>query len=70
MHIHSANAVVFVGFVVVDAPAGVAAGSVDGFLILPVFQIAATVYLLHSSQNMKELADAFFLRVTGNGIEL
>ena len=49
MHIHRADLVVFVSGVVVDSLCGIAAGSINGDLILIVFQTTAPSRLSHAS---------------------
>lgn len=59
---------IFIGGIVVDALVGIAAGSVNGDLVLSVFHFAAAAWLVNGSENMEKLADAFRFRTAGNGI--
>ena len=68
MHIHSGDLMVPVCGVIVNSPVCITAGGVDGDFILSAAHIAATSLLLYGMQDMKELAHAFCLRISGDGI--
>ena len=68
VHVDRGDLAVVVGGVVVDALVCVAAGGVEGDLILAVFEEAAASLLFHGSEDVEKLADAFLLRVPGAGV--
>lgn len=59
---------VVVGRVVIDALVGVAAGGIDGKVVLAAFQYAAAAGHGYSVQNMEELTYALPLGIAGVGI--
>ena len=67
-HVNCGDLMIFVSGVVVDALVCVAAGGVEGDLILAVFEEAAASLLFHGSEDVEKLADAFLLRVPGAGV--
>ena len=70
VHIHRGDLMVVVGRVIVDAFIRVAAGSIDGDLILAIAHIAAAPLLVNRAENMEELADACRFRIRGYGVQL
>ena len=68
VHVHGADAAVFVGRIVVNAALRAAAGGIDRDLVLARFYLTAAAYLLHGAENVEKLADALLFRTAGNGI--
>ena len=68
VHIHTDDAVIIVGFVIINPFVGIAARSVNGNFVFAVFQSATSSLLVNRPQNMKELADAGFFVIRGFGI--
>ena len=58
MHIYSRNLRIFIGCIIIDSAAGIAAGGINGDLIFIGRDLTATAHLLHRAENVKELADA------------
>jgi len=61
VEIHGGDLAVVVGLIIVDSPVGVAAGAVQGDLVLSLPQVDAAPLLLHGTQDVEKLADALFL---------
>ena len=70
MHVYSADLVVIIGGVVVNAPVRVAAGGIEGDLVFSLSQVAAAALLVHGAENVEELADALLLALSAPGIQL
>ena len=61
IHIHPGDLTVFIGGVIVNATVRIAAGGVDGDLILSLTHMHAAPLLCHGAKNVEKLADAFGL---------
>lgn len=68
VHMDRRDLVIVIGGVVIDALICIAAGGVNGNLILSVFDFAAATLLIHCAENVEKLADAFRFRIAGNRI--
>ena len=58
VHMDRRDLVIVIGGVVIDALICIAAGGVNGNLILSVFDFAAATLLIHCAENVEKLADA------------
>lgn len=70
IHIDGGNLGILVSGVIVNAAVHVAAGGVDGVLVLVPAQVDAAFLLVNRSQDMEELADAGRLGVRRQGVHL
>ena len=68
VHIHSGNLAVFIGGVVVDSFAGIAAAGIAGVFIFLVANASQTSLFGNAGKNMKELADARGFCIAALGI--
>lgn len=70
VQMHGCDLAVLVGGVIVNALVCVAAGGINCDLILTVPHVNTPPLLGDGAENVKELADAFALALTGDGVEL
>ena len=59
MHINRSDLMIFIGIIIVDSFLCVPAGGIDRDLIFSVCHLTASALLVHRSQNVEKLADAF-----------
>ena len=68
MHIDSIDLMIFIGGIIINSLCCVAAGSVESDLIFAFCYFAAATLLIYGAEDVEELADAFFLAVTGDRV--
>ena len=68
MHVHCRNLTIIVGCIIINSFACIAAGRIDGQLILSLSDLAAASLLVDRAQDMEKLSDALHLRVPGNRV--
>ena len=68
VHIYSGNLMIVISRIIVNTFIRIAAAGIKGNFIVTLPHITASSLLVNGAQNMKELADAFLLRISGNRI--
>ncbi len=68
VHIHPANLMIIVSIIIINSLVCIAAGSVQSNLILVFAELTAASLLIHTAKNVKKLAYAFLLRISGKRI--
>ena len=65
VHMNCRNLMIFVSCIIINSLITVTAGGIKSDLIFSWFYLTAASLLVNRPQDMKELADAFFLGISG-----
>ena len=68
MHIDCTDLMVFIGCIIIDPLCDITAGCIKRNFIFSVGYLAASALLIHGTENVKELAYAFFFGITRKGV--